>query len=206
MDEDRGTGGSKGYDGAAPSAGENFGAAERDLLMEVARGSIRSGLDIGRPLSVDQASCPVSLRAQRATFVTLLRHGDLRGCIGTLEARRPLIVDVSENAFAAAFRDPRFPPLAAAEFIGLDIHLSILSSPSPLGFVSEDDLVGKLQPGVDGLILSWHGHRGTFLPSVWESLPDPRNFLEHLKVKAGLPAGFWSEDLRVDRYTTIGIP
>ena len=206
MSEDRKVDEAKAKDGVVPVTRDCYSNPERDLLITVAQESIRFGLDSGRPLRVDSGLYPVALQAQRATFVTLLRQGDLRGCIGTLEARRPLVVDVAENAFAAAFRDPRFPPLTAAEFAGVEIHLSILSPATPLHFVSEDDLLGQLRPGVDGLILTWHGHRGTFLPSVWESLPVPRDFLDHLKMKAGLPADFWSEDLCVERYTAIGVP
>jgi AmmeMemoRadiSam system protein A len=113
-----------------------------------------------------------------------------------------VVTDVAENAFAAAFRDPRFPPLTQAELQGLEIHLSILTPAQPLEFSSEDELIAQLRPGVDGLILEDEGQRGTFLPSVWESLSEPASFLRNLKIKAGLSADHWSPSLQVERYTT----
>lgn len=138
----------------------------------------------------------------RATFVTLEIGGALRGCIGVLEAIRPLVVDVARNAFAAAFEDPRFPRLTRAELPRLDIHISVLTPPEPMHFDSEADLLRQIRPGIDGLILEDRGRRGTFLPSVWEQLPKPDEFFEHLRHKAGLPGGYWSETLIVSRYTT----
>jgi AmmeMemoRadiSam system protein A len=177
-------------------------AADRATLLQVARQSIRHGLERQCPLSVNAADYPESLRPLRATFVTLEIGGQLRGCIGTLEARLPLVQDVAEHAFAAAFEDPRFPPLDPDEFPRLDIHISVLSPPAPLHFRSEDELLDQLRPGVDGLILRLGLRRATFLPSVWDSLPDPYVFLAQLKQKAGLPLGFWSPELQAERYTT----
>jgi AmmeMemoRadiSam system protein A len=142
------------------------------------------------------------LKAIRASFVTLNRHGRLRGCIGHLEAVQPLVNDVAENAFAAAFRDPRFAPLTQSEWPDVEIHLSILTPPEPMEFTDEADLVRQIRPGEDGLILRDGPNRGTFLPSVWESLPEPVDFLIHLKHKAGLAANHWSEQLEVHRYRT----
>ena len=176
--------------------------ALRRQLLELARGSIRHGLDTGTPLPVDPREFPPELQAQRACFVTLQRHGALRGCIGHLEAFEPLVTDVARNAFAAAFQDPRFPPLSRGELDGLELHISILTPARPLEFTSEADLIARLRPGVDGLILEDGPFRGTFLPSVWEQLPEPREFLRHLKQKAGLPPGHWSETLRIQRYET----
>jgi hypothetical protein len=170
-------------------------------LLEVARASIETGLRTGRPLAPDPLAYPEPLRAVRASFVTLHRDGDLRGCIGGLVALRPLVADVAEHAFAAAFRDPRFPPLAADELAGLDVHVSILSPLEPVAFGSEDELVAKLRPGLDGVVLEAEGRRGTFLPAVWEAVPDPREFLRELKRKAGLAPDFWSSAVRVQRYT-----
>lgn len=175
---------------------------QRELLLDVAEESIRYGLDHGTAWQPDPEDYAPPLREWRATFVTLQREGMLRGCIGSLEARRPLVSDVAENAYAAAFRDPRFPPLSPTEWRGLDIHLSILSPPEPLHFDSEQGLIAQLRPGIDGLILSEGGLRGTFLPSVWASLPEPAAFLLHLKQKAGLPAHYWSDTLTVCHYTT----
>jgi len=176
--------------------------AGRQTLLQIARDSIRHGLEYGRPLTVHAADYPEELRPLRASFVTLHRHGELRGCIGILEALRPLAEDVAYHAWAAAFEDPRFAPLAEWELEGLDIHISILSPPQPLEFENEADLLRQLRPGSDGLILRDRGHRGTFLPSVWESLPQPHDFWQHLKLKAGLPPDWWSDTLQVERYTT----
>jgi AmmeMemoRadiSam system protein A len=169
-------------------------------LTELASSSIRHGLQTGKPLIIDLAECPAELAEQRATFVTLQKQHQLRGCIGTLDAVRPLAVDIAENAFSAAFRDPRFPPLAAHELSDLDIHLSILTPAEPIAFTSEQDLLKQLQAGIDGLILMEGGRRGTFLPSVWESLPEPEQFLRYLKQKAGLAPDYWSDTLKVYRY------
>jgi AmmeMemoRadiSam system protein A len=185
-----------------PSTETTLAAQDRATLREVAAASIRHGLRHGRPLSVAPGEHAAPLRAPGASFITLHRQDELRGCIGSLEACRPLVTDVAENAFAAAFRDPRFAPLRADELADLDLHVSVLSAPAELAFADEADLLRQLRPGVDGLILSVDGHRGTFLPSVWESLPRPEHFLAHLKRKAGLPADFWSPALRVMRYTT----
>jgi len=173
----------------------------QDILLNIARASISNGLMQGQPLPIRLEDYPPALQAPRASFVTLQIDGQLRGCIGSLEAFRPLVEDVAENAFAAAFRDPRFPPLSDKEFDQLDYHISILSPSEPIEFESENDLVNKLRPGIDGLVLEERGQRGTFLPSVWESLPSPRQFLAQLKVKAGLPADYWSDSIKVERYT-----
>ena len=179
-----------------------YSAAERSALLRVAHASIAVGLVTGKPLVINVADYPAPLTEKRASFVTLTHTGALRGCIGTLEACRMLAEDVARNAFAAAFRDPRFSPLQQQEFAGLDIQISVLGTPEPLAFTSERELLKNLRPGVDGLILQEQDIRGTFLPSVWESLPQPVDFLNHLKMKAGLPAGYWSETVRVWRYTT----
>jgi uncharacterized protein len=179
-----------------------YDATERAILLDIAARSIAHGLEHQRPLELDPDDYPEPLRAGRATFVTLERHADLRGCIGVLDAFRPLVVDVAQNAFAAAFEDPRFPPLRAPEYPELTLKLSVLTPAEPLVFGSEAELLARIRPGIDGLILSDGGRRGTFLPSVWEQLPDPRDFLDHLKRKAGLPLGYWSDSLRVARYGT----
>ncbi len=171
-------------------------------LMAIAKHSIDNGLTTGRPLSIELADFPEELTEHRASFVTLEKNHQLRGCIGMLEAVRPLVKDIAENAFSAAFRDPRFPPLSRDEFKDIEIHLSLLTVPERLLFTSEQDLINQLQPAVDGLILEETYHRGTFLPSVWEQLPDPKTFLRHLKQKAGLPADYWSDNIRVYRYRT----
>lgn len=180
-----------------------YDAAEREQMLRLARESIRHGLDTGSPLKVSPDDYPKSLQEARACFVTLTRSGRLRGCIGHLEPVRPLVEDVVGNAFSAAFQDPRFPPLQRPELEEIQIEISVLSEPHPLDFADEADLVRKLRPGTDGLILQGpQGHRGTFLPSVWESLPEPGQFLEHLKQKAGLAGDYWDDGIRVWRYTT----
>ncbi|MCP5413709.1 MAG: AmmeMemoRadiSam system protein A [Chromatiaceae bacterium] len=176
--------------------------AQRATLMAVARRSIEHGLATGRPLTVVPSEYHRDLKVVRASFVTLQLHGMLRGCIGHLEAVQPLVVDVAENAFAAAFQDPRFSPLTAQEWPAVDIHLSLLTRPEAMRFEDEADLLRQIQPGVDGLILQDGPNRGTFLPSVWESLPQAADFLSHLKLKAGLPANHWSGRVEVYRYFT----
>lgn len=181
-------------------------ADDKDLLLRVASDSIRHGFKDGSPLPVRVEDFPESLRPERATFVTLQKAGQLRGCIGMLEACRPLVADVAENAFAAAFEDPRFPPLAPLELDGLDIHVSILSPPEPMSVQDEADLLRQLRPGIDGLIIEDGPRRATFLPSVWEELPDPAAFLQHLKRKAGFRPDHWSRSFRASRYTAESAP
>lgn len=176
--------------------------AHHSVLLGLAWESIRHGLRHHRPPVVDLDGYAPELGQPRASFVTLQLDSQLRGCIGSLEAHRPLVVDVAHNAFAAAFRDPRFPSVDESEFARLELHISLLTPPAPLVFDSEADLLARIVPGEDGLILADGPHRGTFLPAVWESLPDPVQFLEHLKLKAGLPRGYWSDTLRVWRYRT----
>jgi uncharacterized protein len=174
----------------------------RHRLLELAKNSIQHGLQTGKPSKINVADYPPELKAPRATFVTLHKHHELRGCIGKLEAVRPLAEDIVENAFSAAFKDTRFPPLAADEYKDLEIHLSILTPAEPISFASEQDLLTQLKPGIDGLILQ-EGHRcATFLPSVWESLPNPELFLRNLKQKAGLAPDYWSGKIRIYRYHT----
>lgn len=169
-------------------------------LLALARAAIADAL--GRPAG---AARPTDWFAPRlaekgASFVTLTEGGRLRGCIGSLTPRRALGDDVAANARAAAFDDPRFPPLSRAEFDRIRVEVSVLSPLEPLPGVSEADALAKIRPGVDGLVLEWGRHRGTFLPQVWDELPDPRDFLTHLKRKAGLPPDFWADDLRLSRY------
>lgn len=173
------------------------------MLLILARDSVREGFESGRPLTVDPAQWPEVLQREGASFVTLKRpDGSLRGCIGTLQARQPLVTDVAEHAHAAAFRDPRFQPLAAHELDEVHLELSILSRPEPLPVASEAELLAALQPGEDGLILEDGAHRGTFLPAVWESLPEPVDFVRELKRKAGLPPDHWSPSMTIRRYRT----
>lgn len=141
-----------------------------------------------------------ALHQPGASFVTLTLHGQLRGCIGSLEAWRPLGRDVEENACSAAFRDPRFTPLSAGELPLVGVEVSLLTAPQAMSFANEADALAQLRPGADGVILSAGGHRATFLPQVWEQLPEPVAFMRHLKEKAGLPARYWGSDVRLERY------
>jgi len=186
----------------SPEQTPSLSAEGRAILLDLAYATIRHGLTSDQPMEINSDDYPAELQAKRASFVTLNRHGALRGCIGHLEAMQPLVVDVVESAYSAAFRDPRFPRLTEAELPGLDIHISALTPSQPLVFESEQDLISKLRPGVDGLILVEGRRRGTFLPSVWASLPTAEQFLQHLKLKAGLPADYWSESIRMFRYET----
>lgn len=172
----------------------------QQLLLKVAKDSIAYGLTQGKPLPVDANDYSVQLQEIRATFVTLEINKQLRGCVGMLEAVQPLVVDVANNAFLAAFRDHRFAPVSQTEHPHLEIHISILSPPETMIFESEEDLIGQLRPNIDGLIMQDGGRRGTFLPSVWQSLPEPRQFLQQLKVKTGLSQSYWSDTLQVSRY------
>lgn len=174
------------------------------MLLQAARESVSFGLKTGRPAAVDPAMYDEPLQEQRATFVTWKRHGELRGCIGGLEATRPLIADVVFHAYAAAFNDPRFAPVAVHELIDLRASVSILSPHEPMTFADEDDLLSQIRPGTDGLLLEEPAanKRGTFLPVVWQSISDPREFLLHLRRKTGLADDYWSNTLRVSRYTT----
>lgn len=138
-----------------------------------------------------------------ASFVTLRNDGNLRGCCGTIDATRPLCRDVWDNAWAAAFADPRFPPLMAEEWPQTGVQISLLSEPQRCDVASEMELLDTLRPGVDGLILQFGSRRTTFLPAVWEQLPDPEHFVRHLKMKAGWPLDFWPAGMEVWSYTTL---
>lgn len=169
-------------------------------LIRLARSSIAQRLETGRALEVDLAVVPATLREPGACFVTLRREGELRGCIGSLEARRPLAVDAALNAASAAFDDPRFVPVSTAELVDLSLEISILEPSRPLPARTEQELLALLRPGLDGLVLCLGERRATFLPAVWRSLPDPREFVRELKRKAGLSADFWSPGLAFERY------
>ena len=167
-------------------------------LLTLARNAIAARL--GQPTAPVAVDLP-ELREMGATFVTLTRNGQLRGCIGSLEASRPLLADVQENARNAAFRDPRFDPLSVEELLLTRVEVSLLTPPEAMSFTSEADALARLRPQVDGVIFSAGRHRATFLPQVWEQLPEPADFIARLKQKAGLPAGYWGPDVRLERYT-----
>jgi AmmeMemoRadiSam system protein A len=167
------------------------------VLLPIARAAI------ARPLggTVAAPEDATWLGEPGATFVTLKKSGALRGCIGSLAARRPLLVDVKSNAVAAAFRDPRFPAVSYAELDEIRVEVSLLSPMQAIDFTSEDDALSRLRPFEDGVVLEYGLARGTFLPQVWEDLPDPAKFLSELKRKAGLASSFWAQEVRLFRYT-----
>lgn len=177
-------------------------AEDRRALLEVATSSIRARL-LGRPADVaDRVRPSTRLREPGASFVTLRRGEALLGCIGTLEPQRPLHLDVARNASAAAFDDPRLPPLTSDDFTVMTVKVSVLSPLERLAVRDERELAEVVQPGVDGLLVASRYRRGTFLPAVWEQLPRPRDFLDALWQKAGLVPGDWPDDLAVWRYRT----
>ncbi|MFC1665090.1 AmmeMemoRadiSam system protein B [Pseudomonadota bacterium] len=179
-----------------------FEENHRQILLNAAHQSILQGLEKGTPLALNPEEFSAELRQQRGVFVTLKLNGQLRGCIGNLTPKRSLIEDTASSAYAAAFKDPRFEPLSKQEMDNIKIGISVLSTPSPIDFDSESSLIDQLVPGEDGLILREGSNSGTFLPSVWEQLPEPREFLFQLKHKAGLPTDYWSETIEVLRYQT----
>lgn len=180
----------------------NYSRSEQSSLLQIALDSIEHGLATGTALTVGQPEYPPLLNEVRASFVTLTRDAALRGCIGSLEPHARLVRDVALNAFAAAFRDPRFPSLSEFELGSLTIQVSVLGPVESLTVTSEQALIKELRPGIDGLVLKEKMAKGTFLPAVWDSLPQPDSFLRQLKIKAGLPADYWSDTIEIERYTT----
>lgn len=177
-------------------------AARGTALLGLARRSLEAALRSGPRLT--GPSFPSSfawLAEPGATFVTLFAGDELRGCVGSVLAERSLAEDVWENARAAAFRDGRFPPLAAGELVVVRIEVSELSPLEELTFRGVEEARAALRPGIDGALLQWGSHRGVFLPQVWEHLPRPERFLVELNRKAGLPPEFWASDLRLWRFT-----
>jgi AmmeMemoRadiSam system protein A len=175
---------------------------QRTELLELARRSIDAALKLGGKVPYEGTPIDPALNRPGASFITLRIGERLRGCCGTIEATRPLHVDVWNNAWASAFADPRFPELTADEWPGTGLQISVLSEPEPCDVHSEQELLEVLRPGIDGVILQSGIRRSTFLPAVWEQLPEPQQFIRHLKLKAGWPADFWPPDMRAWRYTT----
>ncbi|MDH5767028.1 MAG: AmmeMemoRadiSam system protein A [Gammaproteobacteria bacterium] len=173
---------------------------QQQELLTLCHEVIHHGLLTSNKFELNPGNYSQELQQPAATFVTLNMNEQLRGCIGSLQAYRSCVEDVAENACAAAFRDPRFPPLSLPEFEKLNYHVSILQPSTELSVESEEELIETLRPGIDGLIIEDSVHRATFLPVVWQSLPDARSFVTHLKQKAGLPVNYWSETLRFKRY------
>ena len=181
--------------------GTGLSGEDRDALRDIAAASIRFGLEESRPLELAVSQVSPKLREPGATFVTLNLAGQLRGCVGSMEARRPLAEDVAQNAYSAAFRDYRFEPLSWEEVADLEIHISLRTPLEPLIAESRPALLKMLRPGVDGLLMEDPPHRSTFLPQVWESLPKPDAFLGELCRKAGLSRDHWSDSVSFFRYS-----
>ena len=171
-------------------------------VLRLARGSIEYGFVHGEPLPVQCDELPRVLTKLAATFTTVRLEDELRGCCGTLEAVHPLAKDVTRSAFRAAFRDPRFDPVGEDELGAIKLEVSVLSSLESLLVIDEADLLSRLTPGTDGLVIVADGRHATFLPTVWEMLPDPHQFVAALKTKCGLAHDYWSERLEFQRYRT----
>jgi len=180
-------------------------ASLKRRLLDLARASIEHGLKTGGPLPLQPLDRTDPLREPGACFVTLTRNGNLRGCIGSPVAWRTLAEDVIDNAFKSAFRDPRFPPLRPEETEDLETSITVLTAPAPMRFADETDLIGQLRPGIDGLIIEDQGRTALFIPSVWEQLPDPRQFLTHLKCKAGMAPDYWSPTFTARRFEAVSL-
>lgn len=168
------------------------------ILLRIARATIARELGRTHAEHEDDAEW---LQAPGACFITLKQGENLRGCIGTLRAHRPLLADVRANALGAAFRDPRFSPLTADELDRTRVEISLLSALEPLAFDTEREALSQLRPGTDGVVFEYGYHQSTFLPQVWDELPDPGEFIAHLKHKAGLPPDFWDPEVKLARYT-----
>ena len=179
--------------------------ADQSLLLELARNSISEGCRTGIAPRVDLAQIPDSLRIHCATFVTLKKQGELRGCIGSLKPQRTLAEDVVHNAYASAFSDSRFYPVKTEELSDIQIEISVLSPMEAMAVASEEELLSAIKPNIDGLLIQNNYHSATFLPQVWEQLPDPVEFLLHLKQKAGLPSHEWPDDMNCFRYQCFKI-
>lgn len=167
------------------------------VLLPIARAAISTALGLPQQVAEDAPW----LQQPGASFVTLTQQGQLRGCIGSLEARRALLADVKANAVAAALHDTRFSPLTRAELSRTNVEVSLLSSMHPLHFDNEAQALAQLRPGVDGVVFEFNGYRSTFLPQVWDQLPTPADFIAHLKHKAGLSPDFWAQGVRLLTYT-----
>lgn len=179
-----------------------LGAHERRVLLEIARRSVHTAVVGDGAYEVDLVTVSVALRTNRASFVTIKQRRTLRGCIGTLEAYQALAADVAANAYRAATADFRFLPVDEAELGELSLEVSVLSDIEDLEVGSLEELLDRLRPGIDGLVLTEGERKATFLPAVWEQLPEPEEFVDHLYRKAMLTPGHWSAATRVARYTT----
>lgn len=184
---------------------EKIAEAHGQMLLDIVKRVLAHSVIKGAAPAINLESFPEPLRENGATFVTIEKQGKLRGCIGSLQAHQPLIEDLVHNAYRAGFKDPRFPPLSREEMGQISWSISLLSEPAQMLIKDEADLLAQLRPGIDGLIIADKGKRATFLPQVWEQLPDPKTFLAHLKRKAGMAPDHWSPDFTALRYTATKV-
>jgi uncharacterized protein len=186
-----------------------FDAQERRILLATGVRSVQHGLLAGKPtpFQADLAAdgYPPAVREWRSCFVTLTRNEELRGCCGSLDSKRPLIEDVWHNAYAAGFLDPRFTPMLDSELADLKLSLSVLTPLEKLPVRTREELLATLRPGRDGLVLQWRDTRVTFIPHVWENVPDAHTFVRHLMSKAGWEKEFWAPDMQAWRYEAESI-
>ncbi|HET8808200.1 MAG TPA: AmmeMemoRadiSam system protein A [Methylophaga sp.] len=176
--------------------------AEQHQLKDIAAAAIEFGLQYDRPPKPDISHLPMALRELGACFVSIYKQNEFRGCTGTLVANRPLAEDANHNGFSAAFNDERFPPLSPTEWAHCQLHLAVIENPQPLFVKDQQDLLNKLTPGIDGVILTSGNKHATFLPQVWQQLPDKQQFINHLKQKAGLEIDDWPVNLKIQLYQT----
>ena len=178
---------------------------QKKELLELAYETVEEGCKLGAVPEhiLEYNNLPDIFSQKAASFVTIKKGGVLRGCIGSTEAHRPLLDDVVQNAFSSAFHDSRFPPVTEYELNDIDIEISILTPQELMDIIDEKDLLKKIRPGIDGVLISNHQHSATFLPQVWQQLPNPRQFLAHLKHKAGIEPGSWPEDMKCFRYQCV---
>ncbi|WP_163835170.1 AmmeMemoRadiSam system protein A [Spartinivicinus ruber] len=173
---------------------------DQQTLLKLARQVITAGCKKQSLPKVNPDEYSTTLQAERSAFVTLTKQQFLRGCIGSLSATRPLVLEVHHNAYASAFEDYRFPNMESSELDKIKIEISILSPHQPISFIDEQSLINQLKPFQDGVILEYKQHRGTFLPQVWDKLTDPVDFFNQLKQKAGLPTDFWNNKVKCYKY------
>lgn len=192
---------------AAPPANDDRAMLQKEgaRIFRAAAQSVGYAIKNGKAPKVDISTFPAVLQEERATFITINKNGQLRGCIGTIQAHQPLIADVVENAYKAAMKDPRFPPIQEDETPSLELSISLLSPMAAMSFSDEANFMDQVRPKIDGLIIADQGKRSVFLPQVWESIPDPVEFVRRLKQKAGLPADHWSASFQAWRFTAISL-
>ncbi len=176
---------------------------DQQQLLNTAVEAIQHGLEYGEELVIEVDEFSEPLQNPGAVFITLRCSGVLRGCTGTLEPVHPIASAVARLAYNTAFHDPRFPPLEPTELNNLNISISVLSPKDEMSFTNEENLIDQIMPGTDGLIVEYSGQRGTLLPSVWDTIEDKRDFFYIVKQKAGFEREFWSDGIRVYRYTTL---